>query len=321
MRDDTRLRIRNSGVAGARRTQAEQSGVSVPYRVATSEERRFYRDVLYPLQDRILAIAGEYGDELVLTGGTALARCYFGHRYSDDIDLFSASSHAGELGRDLMNALERGGLRVETITANPGFLRAYVCDASVRIPVDVAPDQPRIEAALVSALGVHVHALRDIAANKIGAFENRSEAKDAVDLFYLARRFSWTQMFDDAERKRIPIAYEDLQHFLEQPLSGRALLAKPIDDGQFGSFVDNLRHEITEEIKKKVVEYRRLLPTLVADLLWDTPPESRTINEATRPVLARRAAQLPLPARTALLRALAAQPLPSGASLPMSSTL
>jgi len=128
-------------------------------------------------------------------------------------------------------------------------------------------------------------------------------------------------MFDDAERKRIPIAYEDLQHFLEQPLSGRALLAKPIDDGQFGSFVDNLRHEITEEIKKKVVEYRRLLPTLVADLLWDTPPESRTINEATRPVLARRAAQLPLPARTALLRALAAQPLPSGASLPMSSTL
>lgn len=276
------------------------------YRVATSEERRYYAEVLYPLQDRILAIAGEYGDELALTGGTALARCYFGHRYSEDIDLFSASGHAGELGRDLMNALEGGGLSVEPVTANSGFFRAFVSDASARIPIDVAADQPRIEAAPLSALGVHVHALRDIAANKIGAFENRSEAKDAVDLFYLARRFTWTQMFADAERKRIPIAYEDLQHFLEQPLSGRALLIEPIGDAELENFVAALRREITLEIKKKVAHYRERLPGLVADLLWDTPPESRTINAATRPVLARRADRLPLPARMALLDALAA---------------
>jgi predicted nucleotidyltransferase component of viral defense system len=43
--------------------------------------------VLYPLQDRILAVAAGYGDDLVLTGGTALARAYLHHRYSDDIDL------------------------------------------------------------------------------------------------------------------------------------------------------------------------------------------------------------------------------------------
>jgi len=38
--------------------------VNAPYRVATSEERCYYAEVLYPLHDRILAIAGEYGDEL-----------------------------------------------------------------------------------------------------------------------------------------------------------------------------------------------------------------------------------------------------------------
>jgi hypothetical protein len=32
---------------------------------------------------------------------TALARLYFGHRFSDDIDLFTSQPQAGRLGRDL----------------------------------------------------------------------------------------------------------------------------------------------------------------------------------------------------------------------------
>ncbi|MGH7728807.1 MAG: nucleotidyl transferase AbiEii/AbiGii toxin family protein [Vulcanimicrobiaceae bacterium] len=198
------------------------------YRVATPEEVRSYVEVLYPLQDRILAIAGGYGDTLVLTGGTALARCYFNHRYSDDLDFFSASPHAGDLGRDLLNALERAGLSIEPLAMTPGFVRAFVADGRVRIPIDIAPDQPRIEPAVPSGLGIFVHTLRDIGANKIGAFENRSEVKDAVDLFHLASRLGWSQLFADAERKRVPIAYEDLRHFLEQPLSGEALLTQPL---------------------------------------------------------------------------------------------
>jgi hypothetical protein len=48
------------------------------------------------------------------------------------------------------------------------------------------------------------------------------------------------------------------------------------------------------------------LNEIAADLLWDTPQELRTINERTRGVLERRAAQLPLPQRIVLLEALAA---------------
>ncbi|MDQ2909189.1 MAG: nucleotidyl transferase AbiEii/AbiGii toxin family protein, partial [Candidatus Eremiobacteraeota bacterium] len=71
----------------------------LPFRLATPEERRLYENVLYPLQNRILSVAATYADALVLTGGTALARCYFEHRYSDDIDLFTSQPHAGLLGR------------------------------------------------------------------------------------------------------------------------------------------------------------------------------------------------------------------------------
>jgi hypothetical protein len=280
--------------------------MSVPFRLATPEERVYYEDTLYPLQDRILAVAATYGDALVLTGGTALARLYLHHRYSDDLDLFSLEPKPGDLGRALANTLRSHGFVVEPVTEAVAFMRMWVGDGENRVQVDIAPDAQRIEPPALSALGVQAHTLRDIAANKIGAFEDRSEVKDAVDLYYLTRRFTWQQLFDDAEAKRVPIAYDDLRHFLETPLRGSALLVEPIEEADFMRFVASLRDEVAAEIKKKVAEYRLRLDSIVSDLLWDTPSELRTINDRTHDVLARRAPQLPLPQRIALLEALAA---------------
>jgi hypothetical protein len=279
-----------------------------PYRLATAEERAYYEGVLYPLQDRILAVAAGYGDDLVLTGGTALARAYLHHRYSDDIDLFTLRPQAGTLGRDFANALRATGFGVEPVVESSSFVRMMVGDANgeTAIQVDVAPDAPRVADALRSELGgVYVHTLRDLAANKIGAFENRSEVKDVVDLFHLAQRFAWPEIFADAERKRVPIAYEDLQHFLATPVNGSALLSAPIAEADFDRFVTTLRAEVAAEIKKKLLECRTQVPKIASSLLWDTPPELRTINPRTKPVLARRAPTLPLPQRLALLEALA----------------
>ncbi len=280
--------------------------MSVPFRVATPDERAYYEGVLYPLQDRILAVAATYGESLVLTGGTALARLYLHHRYSDDLDLFTLEGHAGRLGRDFANELQAAGFAVEPVTESVAFMRMWVGDGAHRIQVDIAPDSPRLDAPPRSLLGVHAHTLRDIAANKIGAFEDRSETKDAVDLYHLIRRFAWADVFADAERKRVPIAYEDLQYFLATPLRGSALLVEPIGDRDFADFVATLRAEVGAEIKKKVAESRERLDAIAASLLWDTPSELRTINDRTRAVLERRAAQLPLPQRIVLLEALAA---------------
>ncbi len=242
----------------------------------------------------------------MLTGGTALARLYLHHRYSDDLDLFTLQGHAGTLGRDFANELRLRGFAVEPVTEAVAFMRMWVGDGEDRVQVDIAPDAQRVEPPAPSALGVHSHTLRDIAANKIGAFENRSEVKDAVDLYHLTRRFSWRRLFDDAETKRVPIAYDDLRHFLDTPLRGSALLVKPIEEADFDRFVAGLRDEVAAEVKKKVAEYRQRLDSIVADLLWDTPSELRTINAQTHDVLARRAPQLPLPQRIVLLEALAA---------------
>lgn len=223
------------------------------FRLATDDERRYYEQRLYPLQDRVLAVAATYTAPLVLTGGTALARCHFGHRFSDDLDFLTSRPMAGNQGKDLAAALTAAGLAAEIGMAQDDFCRLFVVDGDVRLQVDVAPDSPRVQEPVASPLGVFVHGLRDLGANKVGAFENRTEVKDAVDLYYLARSLSWETMFADAALKRIPIAYEDLQHFLDTPMSGVTLLAKPLDPIELDSFVATARREIAAEIKKRAM--------------------------------------------------------------------
>ena len=48
----------------------------------------YYREKLYPFQDGILKIVKELELPFYLTGGTALSRFYYNHRFSDNLDLF-----------------------------------------------------------------------------------------------------------------------------------------------------------------------------------------------------------------------------------------
>ncbi len=48
----------------------------------------YYTKNLYPLQNGVLSLVKESGTPFFLTGGTALSRFYYNHRYSDDLDYF-----------------------------------------------------------------------------------------------------------------------------------------------------------------------------------------------------------------------------------------
>lgn len=48
----------------------------------------YYEENLYKLQNGVLNIVKELGTPFYLTGGTALSRGYYKHRYSDDLDFF-----------------------------------------------------------------------------------------------------------------------------------------------------------------------------------------------------------------------------------------
>ncbi len=55
-------------------------------RQATTQEKEFYFEKLYPLQDVVLGVIDN--PAFYLTGGTALSRFHYHHRFSDDLDFF-----------------------------------------------------------------------------------------------------------------------------------------------------------------------------------------------------------------------------------------
>ena len=49
---------------------------------------QYYEESPYPLQNGVLNAVKSCGTRFYLTGGTALSRAYYHHRYSDDLDFF-----------------------------------------------------------------------------------------------------------------------------------------------------------------------------------------------------------------------------------------
>jgi len=52
---------------------------------------KFYTESLYPFQDGVLKLINALKTPFYLTGGTAISRHYYNHRYSDDLDFFYES--------------------------------------------------------------------------------------------------------------------------------------------------------------------------------------------------------------------------------------
>ena len=81
-------------------------------------------DRLYQLQDWVLARLAAVAHEFYLSGGTALSRGYYAHRYSDDLDFFVNDAPEFPLWRDrCLDALGRAGvLKVQGTTLDCGYL-------------------------------------------------------------------------------------------------------------------------------------------------------------------------------------------------------
>lgn len=271
-------------------------------RPATQAELAFYTESLYPLQDRVFQVASVYQDAIYLTGGTALARFHFHHRLSDDLDFFTTTDDLKLIVADMMARLASQGFEVEVEKLDVYFARCYVTQEGVRLKMDFAREFNLLGALEQTPPGVFVNSLEDIGANKITAFEDRAEIKDIVDLFYLCCTISFDHLFELAERKRAPVAYESLLTINTVGLSGRVLTTQSLAEEELVRFLDDLRQRTEDEVKKKEVWATENMTQVIARLLWDFPPEERCLSAAARPVLRRRLATLPLPAQRALAR-------------------
>jgi predicted nucleotidyltransferase component of viral defense system len=129
-----------------------------------------------------------------LTGGAALAGYYLGHRFTDDLDLFSPPAEPMDLSvQRLRRTADAVGATVESVQDAPEFRRFVVRRGEETTVVDLVIDRaPQLLAEKETIGHVRLDSQREIAANKITALLGRTAPRDLVDLFALLEQGNTT---------------------------------------------------------------------------------------------------------------------------------
>ncbi|HPC35537.1 MAG TPA: nucleotidyl transferase AbiEii/AbiGii toxin family protein [Candidatus Marinimicrobia bacterium] len=155
-----------------------------------------------------------------LTGGTALSRHYFNHRYSDDLDLFvnDDKSYSQLIDRILTTLddpkyrmdfrLDKANLKKLENYTQVLILHSSSPEISLKIDFinDIAPHYGNKE--FHTTLGI-IDSWRNILSNKITALF-RFEPKDIADIWVIAKNkaFDWKTIIKEAKTKEAGVEPE-----------------------------------------------------------------------------------------------------------------
>ena len=175
---------------------------------------KFYEEKLYPLQDGILRIVSELNLPFYLTGGTALSRYYFQHRYSDDLDLFvNSDPNYKNYIRQFISALEavhKSGkivINYDKLMTSDEYSQVIVEKNEAILKIDLVNDTYIHFGEIESDIKLgRVDSWRNILSNKISAIF-RFEIKDYVDIWIIARnkKFNWRELLSEAKQKEAAV--------------------------------------------------------------------------------------------------------------------
>ena len=180
----------------------------------------------FVLQDRFLErfFAGPLSGHFYLTGGTALARFYFHHRESLDLDLFTNDSgqdfaRVNQAVLGIYHALE---LHITSQVVTDTYIQYIVADQiGVSLKVDLVKDVPVHFGEIGVKDGVRLDSLNNIGSNKVLAIFGRTDAKDFIDLYWILHNIEKILLFP---RMLQPLPWEDMKVFFQA--LARALLER-----------------------------------------------------------------------------------------------
>ena len=165
----------------------------------------YYNNVLYPLQDKVIPAFKD--TPFYLTGGTALSRGYYNHRYSDDLDYF-VNDHAEfrRIAEIQVVKLQKIFNDAETDYRGEHFYRIFVHQE--RLKIELINDVPSHigQVANHPVLGI-IDSKENILANKLTAIVDRTLPKDIVDIYFLLKDgLSIKKALTDAKSKAAGIS-------------------------------------------------------------------------------------------------------------------
>ncbi|MBC7319735.1 nucleotidyl transferase AbiEii/AbiGii toxin family protein [bacterium] len=129
-----------------------------------------------------------------LTGGTALAEFYLGHRKSYDLDLFTSEKSLILPFSRLLEEQFKKLVQVKVIRRFETFVE-FEIEEEETVRVQLAYDSPfKFEKPLESDLGILVNSYKDLIIDKLLALYGRAEPRDAVDIFFILKTENFWDM-------------------------------------------------------------------------------------------------------------------------------
>ena len=169
----------------------------------------YYEENLYPLQNGVLRAVGNCKTRFYLTGGTALSRAYYRHRYSDDLDFFVNKDPDYDEQVDILFAkLKEEGFFwdiSEDFVKAPDFRSIKVkwkkSDAVLKLDF-VNDSTPHFGDFCSADFFDRIDPVRNILSNKLGAVF-RFAGKDVADIREIAlhETVNWAEIINEARQK------------------------------------------------------------------------------------------------------------------------
>lgn len=218
-----------------------------------SGKRQPAMDANIALQDRFLAqfFTSAASDGFYLTGGTALARFYFHHRESVDLDLFTNQPDADfdALNRAVLAILQALDLRIQSQVTTAAFLQYIVSDEiGVTLKVDVVRDVPVRFGDTRKISGIRLDSLENIGANKVLAVFGRTDAKDFIDLYWILQRttLSFDYLYTLAKEKDLGLSELYLAYALHSAAKIKLFprMLEPLPWDQILEFFETLARDL-----------------------------------------------------------------------------
>lgn len=144
------------------------------------------------LQDELLEMLYQLHLDFVLHGGTALWRCYRGSRFSEDIDLYSATPVSAGFKEAFMKTVKSRGFTVSKYKDTGNVVFAKIRNQGVEVRVEINR-RKAVEAVAVpyekmngSTLIVFTLTGKELFLEKISAYRSRHLIRDLYDVYFLA---------------------------------------------------------------------------------------------------------------------------------------
>lgn len=219
------------------------------------------KGLLTPLQRSFLSLFSQLADkdQFYLTGGTALAEYYLGHRLSFDLDLFTGiDGLVLPVSYQVEVAGKAGDLKISVVRRFATYVEFLVTDHQARLKVDLALDSPfRFETPTASADGILVNDYQDLRVDKLLAFYGRAEPRAAVDVYCILQKEPLEHLLQQAAQKDpgfdlywLAVALNRCAAFPDEPERWPVKMLVPFEPVKIKAYFQGLAAQIMSSLKK-----------------------------------------------------------------------